>query len=796
MINSYLKTASRNAKKHLFYTSINIVCLAIGLTAGILATMFIFDERSFDSFHTKRDRIFRLNKVYIETDGSGTLMAESSGLMGPTMVTEFPEVEKCTRFNPWYNPVVLTHGDRNVQLESQQLVLVDSTFFSIFDFKLLKGDPNSALAKNGTIVLTPALAQSLFGDDDPVGKLISGPDGIDLEVTGVMDDVPRNSHMQFRALMSWATTDPATGRLPMAYLNNWIAQALCTYVLLRSPEDELSVEAKFPKFMSDHMPTRVDKYKLYLQPFNEVYLHSDNVTALRMQRTGSARFNNFFAVIAAFILFLACVNYININTARGTRRGREVAMRKTLGAKRKQLISQFLAESFVMVMLSAVLAIGLVYLAVPYFNELTGKALAFGAIANPAVIAGITIVILVAAIGSGIYPALVLSAFAPAAIQGTQRLRLTGHLPRQILIVFQFVITIAMITGTIFIYRQIKLVMTADLGFDRENVLVVNMQGNVVDKREVLRNTVEALPNVVSTSTSQSALGMGTFSTYVIPEGFAADQIETRVFLVDGNFDKTYGLSMAEGRFFEPGRSSDSSAVIINEAMLRRLDWTEGTSKTIRFTETEPAVPIIGVVNDFYFNSFYQAIEPVVMVIDSENQVNLAVRFTGNPSNILSTLGDAWKSVEDRYAFRYYFVDEQFAKAYASEEKLLKTVLTFAGMSIIIACLGLYGLVAFTIEQRTREFGIRKVFGATVANLNYLINKKFVALILIGGVLSVPLVIPLVQQWIDKFTLRIDLEPVVFVAAFALTLLITIVAVSVQAIRAGLANPVKALRHS
>jgi putative ABC transport system permease protein len=795
MTQNYLAVTARLFRKNRLHTIINIVCLSVGLTASLLTLMFIIDELSFDRFHAKGERIFRLNKVNMEADGSRSLTAESSGLMGPTMRDEFPEVENFVRYSPVSSKVVLTNGDKNVLLTEQELSFVDSSFFLVFDFRLLKGDPSTALRAPRSIVLTEKIARNLFGDEDPVGKTIKGFQDLDYEVTGIIAEPPRNSHLQFSALMSWTTTVPELGPLPFTFMNNWIAQAICTYVVLNDKSDQQKVESKLPKFMTDHIPTRVDKYSLYLQPFQDVYLKSYNVQALKMQRTGSDQFNNFFSIISGFILFLACVNYINISTSRATRRAREVAMRKTLGASRKQLVSQFMGESLVFVGCAALLAIVLLFLAVPYFNELTGKTLPLSLLANRTVIFGGLALVSIVTIASGLYPSFVLSAFAPATIQRSGAAKVTGNFARQTLIVFQFIITMCMISGTILIYQQIRLVLSADVGFDKEHVLLVNMTNDVMAKREILKDRLTTLPNVVSISASQTALGMGTYSTYVIPEGFNPDEIEARVFNADGNYQKTYGLEMAIGRFFGVGSSTDSASVIINETMMKKLKWSDPTSKTIKFTETSPALPVIGVLKDFHFKSFYEAVEPLVMVISPFNQRNLAIRFTGNPSSIISTLENQWKEIEGRYPFQYMFIDETFARAYVAEEKLLRTILTFAGLSIVIACLGLYGLVSFTIEQRTREFGIRKTLGASVAGLNYLVTRKFIALAFIASVAAVPLIITFIEKWLQRFALQIEVNYATFLLSFLILLAVTVITVSSQAIRAGLANPIDSLRH-
>jgi putative ABC transport system permease protein len=794
MLKSYFTTASRTIKRNRLHSFITVLCLSIGLAASFLAAMFIVDENSFDKFHSNGKNIFRLNKVNIEPNGGTSLTAETSGLMGPTMVAEFPEVKAFVRFMPWFNKVMLMNDDHNVLVKEQGLIFVDSSFFEVFDFKLLTGDPSTALKNPGSIVLTQTIAKNLFGNENPIGKTVRGLQDVDFTVTGIVAEAPRNSHLQFDGLISWTTTVPALGQIPMEFMNNWIAQALTTYIVLNDATDQINVEAKFKKFMADHIPTRVDKYSLYLQPFFDLYLESYNVQGLKMQKTGSKQFNYFFSVIALFILVLACINYININTAKASRRAKEVAMRKTLGANRKQLINQFLSESFVFVIIAACIGVALLFAAIPHFNNLTSKSLAMTTLADKSVLFLLLMILLVVGFSSGLYPAFVLSSFKPAALQRLNRPKSLGNIARQVLIVFQFVITIAIIAGTFLIYQQIKLVLSASTGFDKEHVLVVNLSADAMQQKEVLRNAVEDLPNVESTSTSQTALGMGTFSTYIIPEGFNPNEVESRVFLVDGNFLKTYGLTMAVGRFFVPGSSSDSSAVIINETLLKRLGWADPTKKTIKFDEGQPALPVIGVLKDFNFKSFYEPVEPLVMVISAGNQRNLAIRFSGNPSNIITALEKQWKTVEQRYPFNYMFVDERFAQAYASEENLLTTVLTFAGISILIACLGIYGLVAFTLEQRTKEIGIRKVLGASVAGLNFMMNKNFMIMVLVSAAIAVPLVLPVIEKWTSKFALKMEISPLAFIIAFLLTVLVTTLTVSIQAIRAALANPVKALR--
>lgn len=796
MIKNYILAATRNFSRNKLHTLINISGLAIGLMAGMLSIMFVLDELSYDKFHSQQANIFRLNKINKETNGSQTLTAETSGMMGPTLVQEMPEVINSTRYMAWWDEVVLTYNEKNITIKERGSVFTDSTFFNIFDFNLIRGDKSQVLKRPQTIVLTQSTATALFGNEDPIGKSIVGISNIAFEITGVVQDPPVRSQFQFNALMSWTTTVPQLGQLNMDWMNNWIAQGINTFIVLESPQAEASVASKLPAFMQEHMPTRVDKYELYLQRFSETYLESYKLLGVHSVKTGNIQYVYLFSIIAGFILLIACINYINISTAKATRRSREVGMRKALGAGKRQLISQFIGESMLLTALSVVIAVGLLYLAIPVFNQLAGKDLSMSLLLDPRVIAGTIVLASIVGVSSGIYPAFIISAFKPAVVlRGSAISKGGAQWGRSALITFQFIISIVMIAGTLLMHEQIGFILSKDLGFDKEHILVVDLTDNLAAKRDVIQNATNTFPNVVSTSVARTALGQGGASTYVIPEGFGPDEIEVRMFPVDCNFLETYDLEMQEGRFFQQGSSSDSGAFIINEALARRLNWTSSVQKTIRFAEDQPAQPVIGVLKDFNYGTLYKPVEPLVMWVSRRTPGRFSVRFTGDPKPLVEFLEGQWKQYETRYPFHYYFVDQEFAKSYASEDKLYQTVMTFAGLSIFIACLGLYGLVSFTIEQRTKEFGIRKVLGASVMSIGVLVNKKFVTMVGIASIISVPLMIPVMNQWLQKFAFRVDLGASVFVYAITLTLMITVLAVSIQAFKVAMGNPAKALKQ-
>lgn len=795
MLINHLLAALRNFRKNKLHTSITLLGLSLGLMTSLLAILFVIDEQDFDTFHSRLDRMYRLNKLVKEEDGSTLKTAETSGMMGPTLLTDFPEVERVVRYHPWYNPVVLTNGDRNTELAEKDILMVDSTFFSVFDFPLVRGDAKKVLTRSGTMVITESVALALFGNEDPIGKSVIGINNQTFEITGIAKETPRNSHIQFKGIVSWSSTVPNLGNIPYEWMNNWIAQGINTYVLLKPGASMEGLQAKLAGFMQTHLPERASRYSLYLQPFRDVYLDAAAIKFHGMSKTGSRAYVKVFSVIAGFILFIACVNYINISTSRATRRAKEIGMRKSLGATKGQLIRQFLGESLITTSLAALVALALVYFVIPYFNGLAGKSLPVERIWSLEALGGFVVLVLVVSLLSGLYPAFVLSAFRPAQVlKSSGQSKLSGHWPRHVLITFQFAIAIAMVAGTLLVSEQMRFVLSKDLGFDKEHILVVNLSTDMLPKASVFANEVSQHQSVVSASLGRTALGFGGASTRVQPEGFPPDEVEVRMFPVDGNFQKTYDLELTQGRFFDvPNMASDSNVVLINEALAKKLNWSNPIGKTIKRFEGDISRPVIGVLKDFYFASLYDDVEPLVMWV-SPSQRNLSVRFNGNPSDLIAHIESKWKLFETRYPFKYAFVDEAFAKAYQSEEKLFQTVMTFAGLSLVIACLGLYGMVSFTLEQRIKEIGIRKVLGATVFGINVMVNRRFLALVLVAGLAAIPAIIPMMNSWLAKFAFHVDLGPGVFVTAVALTLFVTILAVSVQAIRAAMMNPVEALR--
>ncbi len=796
MLRSYLLTALRHFNRDKLHASINVLGLGLGLMVSLLALVFMLDEQSFDTFHTKADRLYRINKFRIDGDDVTTPNAESSGLYGPGMKDEFPEVEEYVRYQPWYNSIVLSYNNQHIELKEQESVFVDNSFFEVFDFELVRGVENDVLTRPSTIVLTEELAQALFGQEDPIGKSVTGMNGIDFEVTGISKEAPRNSHIQFKALISFSTTTPQLGQLNFEWMNNWHTQTLTTYVLLRTGSDANAIREKLVDFTRKHIPKRADSYSFYLQPFNELYLTGNVVQYHRMAKTGSSQYVSLFGIIAGFILFIACTNYINISTSKSSKRSREVGMRKTLGANKIQLVKQFLGESLVTTALAAVLAVVMIYMAIPLFNDLAGKSLAYSLLLKREIVVAAFILVVLVSIIAGGYPAFVLSAFRPSEVlKPSSKSKIGYHWGRYVLITFQLIISVMMISGTLIVFRQLDFMMSKDLGFDKDHILVIPLTAGMIAKGEMIEQEAARHSSVITTSLGRMALGGGSSSTFVQPEGFPPDQVEIRMFPVDFNFKNTYGLSMQGGRFFDENIASDSNALVINEALVNQLEWNDPIEKTIKFQGDPIAYPIIGVVKDFNYRSLHKEVEPLVMWISPNNRRNLSIRFNGNLAELLVHLEMVWKEFENRYPFQYYFVDEAFAKAYESDQKLLGTVVVFSSLSIIIACLGLYGLVSFTIEQRTKEFGIRKIMGATVSGLNFMVNRKFILMVLVASAFAIPAAIYFTDGWLNSFAYKIDPGIGVFVLSVGIVLIVTLSAVSIQALRAASINPASALRY-
>ncbi|MCB0588563.1 MAG: ABC transporter permease [Phaeodactylibacter sp.] len=795
MLHHYLTIIRRLFTRELGYSLINLSGLVLGLTAVLLTFTFIRDESLYDGFHREGNRIFRVNKWVKEDSGDRFLVAETPGRMASAMKQDFPEVESATHFAPWFDDVLLTHEDHSVKTEG--FAFADTNFLQLFDFEVLRGSA-SALATPGQLLVTPRLAAALFGKEDPVGKAVQGLNDKMYTVSGVITTPPRRSHLQFEALASWSSTEPGSGFHDFTFMNNWLGQMVYTYLLLKDAGQKEALEAKFPAFVKRYMDNRTDRYDFFLQPLSEIYLHSDNIRYLRGNKYGSAVFLRTFSIIALLVLLVACFNYINISTAKSVGRGKEIGVKKVLGAGRPALVMQFLAETFLFVSIAAVLSLVFAHFLLPRFNALFGRDIPVELLTESRALGSLSLAILAVSLLAGGFPAVVLSGFRPADVLKSGKSEARGSAsPRAVLTALQLALTVGLIAGTLVLNKQFNFMLSKDLGFDKEQVLVMAMPPGIEQKTELFRSELEQLPGVESISICQAAIRSGTFGTTVLPEGSNGREVPTQSYRVEENFLETFGIELAAGRFLSAQFPTDTSigALVVNEQMVRQMGWKKPLGKMIKFSAEGTAYPIVGVVKDFHFDSFQQPIGPVVMYLDGRKS-NISVRFNRQQlASLLPALGQLWKAYEGRFPFDYYFLDESFAEDYIAEQRMLKVVGGFSLLAIFIACLGLYGLAAFTVARRVKEIGIRKILGATVGNILMLLHRRLAYLTVAGFLLGTALSWYLLRAWLQQYAYAIDLSPWAFILAGLLTLAVASLTVLFQSLRAALGNPIEALRY-
>ena len=786
----------RQLRKNKGYAAINIFGLGLGMACCVFILLFVQHERSFDRFHDHADDLYRVNKVVTPQEGGTEQHAITGGMLAPAMTEAFPEVAEAVRVLPWFSEVLLVHEDQAIS--SPEVVFADAQFFDVFSFGLRRGDPATALAAPMSMVLTETTAQRLFGEADPLGQIVRGLNNLNYTVTGIAADPPQQSHLKFEALVSWASSLPGEGRLNFGFMNRWITQVAYTYVQLAPDADVAALEAKLPAFYQQRDPDRAAQYHLFLQPLSDVYLKSTDLLHTRQTRQGNIRYVYFFSVMALLILAIAVINFVNLTTAQATRRAKEVGVRKALGARRPQLTAQFLAESVGYSLLALVFALVVISLSMPAFQALTGKPIGFSLWQQPgwvlAMLAGTVVVGLVA----GIYPALILSGFNPiSALKGSVARR--SLTPRRALVTFQFAISIVLVAATLVVIQQMSLLQNRDLGFAQEQLLVLPIHNTGMQQQyAAFKEEVERHPTVVKSAGSNAVPGSGTSTFGIAPEGAAeGDQWLAHVVRIDDyDLADTYDFDLVAGRYFSPDQPTDMAAgVVINETLARQLGWTEPVGKRLDIPgEISPAT-VIGVVKDFHFQSLHHAIEPLVFYAAPRRQ-NLSVRVSlDDLPATLAHLQTTWERFEDTYPFTYTFLDQQFAQFYTSEQQLLRTVGVFAALAIVIACLGLFGLAAFMAAQRTKEIGVRKVLGATTWQVMMLFLKEYALLVLLALLAAAPLAYLAADRWLQDFAYRIDLGPGVFLLAGGATLLVALLTVGYQSLRAALADPVRALRY-
>ena len=796
MLRNYFKTAWRNLWKNKVYSAINILGLAIGMAACIVIMLFVSYERGFDRMHTKN--IYRLNEVQ---SWPGMLAAQKVALtmypMAKTMKNEFPQILQVTHVR-WFEKYEITNQDRRLFLP--QVLAVDTPFLHMFDFPLVKGDRATALREPHSVILTESTARKLFGSADPMGKTIShyANDTTLLKVTGVMPDAPENSQFQFDALASFNTW--IRPRWDSAWGGNW----LNTYFELAPGTNTAALEKKFPSYIKEHLgEDGVKGYQLFLLPLRDVHAHSADIGLdyINYQKFDSG-YTNIFSAIALIVLAIACINFMNLSTARSAERAREVGIRKSIGAMKTQLSIQFLSETILLALLALVLATGLVAAVLPAIDSVSQRHLEI--VFNQQV--WIIPVVVLGTIGvgfvSGLYPAAYLSSFQPVKVlKGLPQLGKNKGLLRNVLVVGQFCSAIFLICTTIFVFRQLTYMQSKDPGFDRDQVLNVSLDNVTTQKYDVLKQTLLQNAAIANVTAAQDPLGSHLDQSGVEFKGDGPmRQLSTTRLIVDADYLRLYKMPLVAGQDFSRDAMAKGREYIVNEELARELlreekgksvDWLIG-----RHFGFDSAGVIVGVVRDFNFNSLHHKIETMFLFNQKEPWFSVAsIKFKGgNADAVIAYIQGVWRRLYPGQPLEYQFLDEHFAEVYRADTQVSRIVGMLAGLAILISCLGLFGLAAYAAERRVKEIGIRKVLGAGVGRIVGLLSRHFVYLVLIANAIAWPLAWLAVHRWLEDYAYHIPISWWVFVLAGILALGIALVTVSLLAMRAALANPVKSLR--
>jgi len=796
MIKNYLKTAWRNLTKNKTYSLINICGLAIGMAACILILLFVFYERSFDYFHKKN--IYRLNEVQkFEGMVSSQKVALSMFPMGPTLKEDFPEIKNFTRINR-ADKIPLNYGDKKIYID--HTCFVDSTFLEIFDFSLAKGDRHSVLQQKNSIVLTQATAQKIFGKEDPLGKTLVSydHDTTVLVVTGIMDNVPANSQIQFDALVPFSTIARPD------WMNNWGGNWLNTYLELAPNTSMASLEKKFPAYLKKHMSgDNWKNYELFLLPLKEVHAGATDIglDSFNFQQFDKT-YTNIFFIIALTVLLIACVNFMNLSTARSAERAREVGVRKSVGAVRWQLSLQFIGESILLAFIAMLIAIALVYIFLPEVNQLSQRKLQFSLFTNWRIFLSLLGSTVIVGSVSGLYPAAYLSSFMPVKVlKGSVQTGKNKGALRNVLVVTQFACAIFLIITTVFALRQLRFMKNRPTGFDREQIVTIPFDRGGYRKYDALKKDLLQNTLVSSVTASQDILGshLDQSGIQFKGDGPMRELTSTRL-IVDHDYLTTFKIQLIAGRNFSSEKTAEGREYIINESLARELlkdnphkNFSSLLGKQFGF---DSLGQIVGIARDFNFNSLHHKIETMFMVNQTQwGLSNMSVKINGNkPKESIAFIQSVWQKNCPDIPFEYQFLDEHFEELYRADSQISAIVGSLATLAIIISCLGLFGLASYSAEKRIKEVGIRKVLGASLDNIVLMLSRDFLKYVLIAIFIAWPLSWIAIHKWLQDYAYRVDVSWWVFVMAGVLAMLIALITVSFQAIKAAVANPVKSLR--
>ena len=782
MFKNYIKVAVRNLKKYKGYSFINVLGLSIGMACTILILLWVQDELSFDRFFTNSGRLYRVVDSEKYSNGEESLFSVNPPALAPSLVNQYPDIENAARLRIVKSSVIHYAEKR---FHEDNLTFVDPSFLKMFKLFFISGISNNALSDVSSIVLTQKMAEKYFGNEDPIGKTIRVDNRFDFIVTGVIEDLPSNSHMQidfllpFNSIKNFGFT-----------LEGWNSFAHTTYVLLAKGADYQTVSKKIKNTIIQNGSN--EKITITLQPITDIHLYSNNMIGIG--GTGDITQVYIFSVIALLILLLACINFMNLSTARAGNRSKEIGMRKVVGARRKEIIFQFFFESIVFAVISLIFSIIWIFSLLPEFNSLSGKELTFKILNDSGMLLLIFGVAIFTGILSGVYPALILSAFKPVRVlKGSFRLGSGNKKFRKVLVTFQFVLTIVLITGTVAVNRQLHFVQNKSLGFNKDQLLCIKLPGELNKKFDFIKERLQENEGVMSVAgISYPPSGILSSTDVNDWEGRKSDS----PFLIYNlsatyNFVKTMQLKVDQGRFYSREFKTDTAlGCVVNEVAVRAMDMKSPVGKKVL------GLRIIGVIKDFNFTSLHSKIAPLRIFFDPSGIKQLLIRI--QPHNMgytVSSLEKTWNKIAPDFPFEYNFLDEQIDKLYSADQRAGNVINIFSFLALFIACLGMFGLASFTAEQRVKEVGIRKVLGAKLSGIILLLSKEFAKYVLLANLFAWPVAYFVIDHWLQNFAYRIDISWWIFVFSCAIALLIALATVSFQAVKAATANPVESLRY-
>jgi len=782
LIWNYVKIALRKIKRHRTHSFINVAGLAVGMSACILILLWVQNELSYDRFHEKANQLYRAIEHERMSNGRTLSYPLFPTGFGPALKNDHQQVLETVRFRRSRGRIVRV-GDNSFY--EDYFAFADPELLKVFTFPLLQGNPATALSEPSSVVLTEGMAQKYFGEKDPIGQVIRVDGAHEFQVTGVLKTIPHNTQIRFDFVVPFIALERYGWEM-----NDWGSYGIRTYVLLNEHTDYQEFNTHIEGFLKKYDEETI--MTLSLQPLTRVHLHSAGISASGTD--GDIKYVYIFSLIAFFILLMACFNFMNLTTARSESRAREVGLRKVVGAKRRNLVFQFFGESILLALLAFIVAVALAQIALPAFNSLTGKELSFQIFTQPVLFLALLGIAALTGVISGSYPALFLSSFQPAKTLRTRFSSGTGGaLFRKILVVSQFGLTICLVIATVIVNRQMHYIRNMNLGIEKHHILCLDLKGSLEERHQILKNEISRNTSVIAvTAASDAPVGNHRSITLNDWEGRDTDaHYLLDILSVDHDYLEVLGLSLVEGRFFrveEP--SGEERPIVVNETAIKAMGMKDPIGKRVQ------GFRIIGVIKDYHFDSLHNAITPLGMIYAPDDYDNLLVKIKpGNLSETLAAIKKSWMEVAPAYPFEFRFLDEFIDALYKNDQKVGKIINIASVLALFIACLGLFGMTSFSVERRTKEIGIRKVFGASVPSIFFLLSKQFSKWVITANVIAWPVAYFAMSRWLSGFAFRTSLNILFFVFAAVIALMIAMITVSYQTLKAALANPIQSLQH-